>query len=607
MTHTLPSPTNAHTPHSGTRALTWHRNRFLRNGEPTQVLSGSLHYFRVHPEQWHDRLLRLRDLGLNTVDTYIPWNFHQPAADENPDFTGWRDVAAFLRSAHELGLDAIVRPGPYICAEWSNGGLPVWLTRQGMPLRTSDERFLAPVREWFSHLLPILRPLQAGNGGPIIAVQVENEFGSFGDDAAYPAALADLLRSGGITELLFTADGPTDVMLDGGAIDGALTALTLGSRAVAARELVRERRPDEPFFTAEYWNGWFDHWGHPHHIRTAPSAASTLSEIIDDGGSVSLYMAHGGTNFGLWAGANRVDGELRATVTSYDSDAPIAEDGTLTAKFHAFRAVVGATAPIVSRPPVFVAPCEVPTTAGATLDEALDILAGPTRPVGPTASFEDFGLESGLLRLSASVMLPDRSVDLVLPLVADRAHIRVGARAVGEVTVAGSVTLDGRGGPAHLDVVVESSGRVNYGWSLGEFKGLLAPALVERRAIQRWEAAPIDIAAASDAAVERLAEPSHRADSPSGAGAASAVFHLPQPADAHLALPGFGRGFAWVNGFLLGRYWRVGPQQTLYVPGPLLRAGKNVVTVLDLEQRGSRIELRDRAELGPEEEYIEQF
>lgn len=602
MTSTLPSPTTA-----PARALTWHRNRFVRNGEPTQVLSGSLHYFRVHPDQWHDRLLRLRDLGLNTVDTYIPWNFHQPDQHNGPDFTGWRDVASFLRAAHEVGLDAIVRPGPYICAEWSNGGLPVWLTGRGMPLRTSDERFLGPVREWFSHLLPVLRPLQAGHGGPIIGMQVENEFGSFGDDAAYPAALADLLRSGGITELLFTADGPTDVMLDGGTVDGVLTGLTLGSRAVAARELVRERRPDEPFFTAEYWNGWFDHWGHPHHIRTAPSAASTLSEIIDDGGSVSLYMAHGGTNFGLWAGANRVDGELRGTVTSYDSDAPIAEDGTLTEKFHAFRAVLGATAPIVSRQPTFVTPREVPTVPGVGLSEALDILAGPSRPVGPTPSFEDFGLESGMLRLRAHVLLPNRPIDLVLPLVADRAHIRVDGDAAGEVVVAGSVALNGSGRPAQIDVVVESSGRVNYGWSLGEFKGLLAPALVERRAIQRWEAAPIDIAAASESAVQRLAAPALPEDSATAPGAASAVFDLPESADAHLALTGYGRGFVWVNGFLLGRYWSVGPQQTLYVPGPLLRAGTNVVTVLDLERRGSGIQLRDRAELGPEEEYIEQF
>ncbi len=604
MTDTLPRPTVVQPDEPGASTLTWHSNRFVRDGQPVQLFSGSLHYFRVHPDQWHDRLTRLRDLGLNTVDTYVPWNFHQPRRDSAPRFDGWRDLGAFLRTAHEIGLDAVVRPGPYICAEWSNGGLPVWVTSSGAPLRTADERFLDPVREWFSALLPVLAPLQANRGGPIVAVQVENEFGSFGDDTAYPALVADMLRDGGITELLFTADGPTDIMLDGGAVDGVLTGLTLGSRAKAARELARSRRPDEPFFAAEFWNGWFDHWGHPHHIRTAPSATATLADIIDDGGNVSLYMAHGGTNFGLWAGANRVDGELRPTITSYDSDAPIAEDGTLTDKFHAMRTVLGANAPIVSATPVFVEPRTVPTTDGVDLADALDLLAGAARPLGATPTFENFDLESGLLRLRADVVLPDRPVDIVLPLVADRAHVRLAGRPLGEVNTTGSVTALGSGERSPLEIVVESLGRVNYGWSTGEFKGLLAPALVERRAIQHWQAAPVDIAAASEADVALLARPG-RGDEL--AGAASAEFELAESADAHLALQGFGRGYAWVNGFLLGRYWSIGPQQTLYVPAPLLRLGRNVVTLLDLERRGTAVELRDRPELGPEEEYIEQF
>lgn len=588
-------------------ALSWQDNRFRRAGAPVQIFSGSLHYFRVHPDQWRDRLVRLRDLGLNTVDTYIPWNFHQPHAGVAPDFTGWRDVAAFLRIAAEEGLDAIVRPGPYICAEWTNGGLPVWVTAGGVPLRSSDERFLAPMREWFAHLLPVLVPLQAREGGPIVAVQVENEFGSFGDDRAYPSHIAALLRDAGITELLFTADGPTDVMLDGGAVEGVLTALTLGSRADAARDLARSRRPDEPLLVAEFWNGWFDHWGHPHHVRAAESAAATLGDIVADGGSVSLYMAHGGTNFGLWAGANRVDGELRPTVTSYDSDAPIAEDGTLTPKFFAMRSVLGATAPLVSSAPTFVEPRVLPAVAGAGLAAALDILALPGRRMGATVTLDELGLDSGLVRLTAEVTLPARAVDLVLPQVADRAMIRRDGRTLGTVAAAGSVTVEGDGTPVGLEVLVESFGRVNYGWSVGEPKGLLAPVLVQRRAIQSWTAEPIDLAGADEAAIQRLHRAEPPADDADAAGAASAHFELSAPADAHLALPGFVRGFVWVNGFLLGRYWNIGPQQTLYVPNPLLRSGANVVTVLELERRGTSIELRDRAELGPEEEYIEHF
>lgn len=583
--------------------LTWADNRLLRYGVPTRLLSGSVHYFRIHPDQWADRLQRVKDLGLNTVDTYIPWNFHQPERGQAPEFTGWRDVERFLRIAADLGLDATVRPGPYICAEWSNGGLPVWLTGGGIPLRTSDELFLAPVREWFAQLLPRIAALQANRGGPVVAVQVENEFGSFGDDRAYPAAIARELREQGITELLFTADGPTELMLDAGAVDGVLQGLTLGSRVDAARDLARTRRPDEPLLVAEYWNGWFDHWGHPHHVRGSANAAETLGSIIEDGGSVALYMAHGGTNFGLWAGANRVDGELRATVTSYDSDAPIAEDGTLTEKFHAMRAVLGATGPIVSAPPRMVEPQGVDAVDGASLGEALASLSGPSRTVASTIAFEDMGQDSGMLLLAADVILPRGEIDLVLPRVADRAMVRVDGRAVGTVTESGTVTVTGAGGSTRVEVIVDNMGRVNYGWSLGERKGLLAPVLVERRIVQGWDAAPIDIAAAGETELALVAAPG-AADV---AGGASAVFHLPEAADAHLALPGFARGFVWINGFLLGRYWEIGPQQTLYVPAPLLRPGANTVVVLELERRGTRIELRDRAELGPEEEYIEQF
>lgn len=587
--------------------LRWAANEFHRAGEPTRILSGSLHYFRIHPDQWRDRLMRAKDLGLNTIDTYIPWNFHQPTVGDAPDFRGWRDVESFLTIAQQTGLDAIVRPGPYICAEWSNGGLPTWLTGRGIPLRSRDERFMAPVREWFATLIPRLAALQANAGGPIVALQVENEFGSFGDDSTYPSTMAELLRENGITEMLFTADGPTELMLDGGSVDGILTGLTLGSRATSARRMLRERRPDEPLLVAEFWNGWFDHWGHPHHVRSAESAAATLAEILDDHGSVSLYMAHGGTNFGLWAGANRVDGELRSTVTSYDSDAPIAEDGTLTPKFHAMRKVLGATAPIVSRPPTMVAPQRLAVTPGASLNDALEMLAAAPRTTPATVTFEELDLDAGMLRLQTTVRLPDADVELVLPDVADHAVVLLDGTRVGHVDASGSVMVRGHGREARLDVVIENAGRVNYGWSLGERKGLIAPVLVERRMIQQWEASHVDIAGLSPAALRRMTAGVGSDAAPSDAGAASAEFTLTAVADAHLALPGFERGFVWVNDFLLGRYRGTGPQETLYIPAPLLRAGRNTVTVLELERRGTVIELRDRSSLGPEEEYIEQF
>lgn len=581
--------------------LTHRDGRFWRDGSPHQILAGSMHYFRVHPDQWRDRLLRLVDLGLNTVDTYVAWNFHQPRRDEAPDFTGWRDLRRFLQTAAEVGLDAIVRPGPYICAEWTNGGLPTWLTAGHTSLRTGDGRFLEPVATWFDALLPQFTDLQACFGGPVVAVQVENEYGSFGDDPDYVPAIRDLLVRGRVRELLYTADGPTDPMLDTGAIDGALMALNFGSRADEARSVGRRRRPGEPFFCAEFWNGWFDHWGHPHHVRDASDAAATVADIVADGGSVSLYMAHGGTNFGTWAGANDVDGELRPTVTSYDSDAAVAEDGTLTEKFHAIRKALGAPEVVRSKPPAMVTPVTAPATAGTGLLAGLTELCSAPVPTYSTGSFEELGFEGPIVRYEAEVLLPDHPVELTLQEVRDRVLVYVDGVFVGSVTASGSVTVSGHGGPSRVTLIVEALGQINYGPRLGERKGLVGPVLVDgRRMIQRWNVSELPFDSWDRRAVTEAGD-----TDPRGAGFAFATVTLPEPADAHLALPGFGKGFVWVNDFLLGRYWEVGPQRTLYVPRPLLRTGDNEIVVLELERRGAEVELRDRPDLGPTEEYVE--
>jgi beta-galactosidase len=589
-------------------ALTWADGRLLRNGLPHQIFSGSLHYFRVHPDLWRDRLQRLADLGLNCVDTYIPWNFHQQHEGEPADFTGWRDLGRFIEIAAELGLDVILRPGPYICAEWSNGGLPAWVTRRDVTLRSSDPGFLDPVEAWFDELIPRIAPYQAANGGPVIAVQVENEYGSYGDDEAYLAWIAAQLTRHGITELLYTADGPTEVMLDGGSMPGIFTAATLGSKPQAARELLTSRRDGEPFLVAEFWNGWFDHWGRLHHVRGAANAAHTLEGIIADGGSVSLYMAHGGTNFGLWAGANHVDGELRPTITSYDSDAPIAEDGTLTEKFFALRGILapGAGAPVSTQPALLPAQ-RLEVEPGADLQTALDRLAGAPAPKQPAApSFEDLHLDAGLVRYRARVRLPAGAVSLRFERVADRALVFLDGERVGTVTGTGTIEVTGHARVAELTVLVENLGRVNYGPGLGEHKGLLGGVLVEqRRLVYGWTAEPV--AFDTVGAIELGALRAAGGVAGAGAGTAFATLDLAEAADTFLALPGFTKGFVWVNGFLLGRYWNIGPQHTLYVPAPLLRTGRNELVLLELEQRGAHLELRTSPELGETEEYIEEF
>ncbi|WP_252375134.1 MULTISPECIES: glycoside hydrolase family 35 protein [unclassified Nonomuraea] len=587
-------------------ALTWRGRRLHRHGVPHRMLAGGLHYFRVHPGLWRDRIRRLADLGLNTVDTYVAWNFHQPREDAPPCFDGWRDVERFIRMVGEEGLDVVVRPGPYICAEWSNGGLPSWLTARDVALRSSDPAFTAAVGRWFDELIPRIAALQAAEGGPVVAVQVENEFGSYGDDQAYLRWNREALTSRGITELLFTADGPTDLMQDGGTLPGTLAAVTLGSKPDAARRLLAARRPDEPFVVAEFWNGWFDHWGERHHVRGADSAVRVIEGIIAGGGSVSVYMAHGGTNFGLWAGANEEDGRLQPTVTSYDSDAPVAEDGTLTPKFYALREALGARGPVrvPERMPT-LPPARVPLAHRADLLAGLGAVPAPTSTGPRPASFERLGLDAGMALHTAHPRIPAGEHRLVLTDVRDRALVFCDGTFLGEAGPGRrEFPVRGAGAVVRLEVLVESLGRVNYGPGLGRHKGLIGPVLVDRRMVQGWDSTPIALQEWTEAETARALDAGPPA---TRSGFAVATVRADTPADTFLALPGSGRGLVWVNGFLLGRYWEVGPQVTLYCPAPLLRAGENTVTVLELERLGTVLELRDRAELGPVEEYVEEF
>ncbi|MET8571571.1 beta-galactosidase [Streptomyces sp. NPDC004783] len=588
--------------------LTHPHGALLRAGRPHRVLAGSLHYFRVHPDQWADRLRRLAAMGLNTVDTYVPWNFHEPRPGHYR-FTGAQDLERFLLTARETGLDVIVRPGPYICAEWDNGGLPVWLTgRPGMRLRCSHPPYLAEVERWFDELVPRIAALQAGRGGPVVAVQIENEYGSYGDDRDYVRRVRDALTERGITELLYTADGPTEPMQDGGGLPGHLAAATFGSHAREAAGLLRARRSDEPFVCAEFWNGWFDHWGEKHHVRSVESATRTLGDILDADGSVSLYMAHGGTNFGLWAGANHDGDAIQPTVTSYDSDAPIAEHGALTPKFHAFRERLRSVAPVPDGPlppdPELLPARTVPVTAAAGLLDALRAVSEPVAAPCPL-SFEELEQASGLVLYRAEPLLPSGSQTLTVSGLHDRAQVFVDGAPLGVLDrETASLDVPGRGRRVRLELLVENLGRVNYGPLLGGHKGILGGVSVGRRLVHGWAMhrlpldtwTPKDLARAVSAAAPR-----------GTAGFATARFTVPGPADTFLAFPGFAKGFVWVNGTLVGRYWETGPQRTLYVPAPLLVPGGNTVTVLELERLGERVELREEPELGPAEEYVETF
>ncbi|MFD7582899.1 beta-galactosidase family protein [Kitasatospora sp. NPDC059817] len=575
------------------------RTGFTLDGRPLRLLSGALHYFRSLPGQWPRHLRMLRAMGLNTVETYVPWNLHEPRPGTY-DFTGIADLEAFLRAAADAGLHAIVRPSPYICAEWENGGLPWWLLAEpgtagrGLPLRTGDPRFLAHVDRWYDTLIPILAAHQTTRGGNVLMVQIENEYGSYGTDRAYLAHLADGLRARGIDVPLCTSDGPEDFFLTGGALPGHLATVNFGSRATEAFAELRRHRPQDPPMCMEFWNGWFDHWGEPHTTRPAEDAAEALREILAAGASVNLYMAHGGTNFGTWAGANTADPRTgrgyQPTVTSYDYDAPLDERGAPTAKFRAFREVLAAYAdgpvPEPEELPATLPACRVELDRALPLADVVDQLStGEVRSAVPL-SFEELGLPHGLVRYRTTIPGPRTAYPLTVEGLADRAHVRVDGThlATLERDVEHEpllVPVPGAG--ARLELLVESMGRVNYGAGIGDRKGI-AGALHTQQYLHGWTADPMPLA---DGTPDRL--PWDAAVAPAaGPGAAfhRGAFEVGEPADGYLALPGWGKGYVWVNGFLLGRYWDRGPQCTLFLPWPVLRSGTNEITVLELDRSG---------------------
>nr|WP_093639819.1 beta-galactosidase [Streptomyces sp. 2224.1] len=569
----------------------------MLDGRPVRLLSGAMHYFRVHEAQWDHRLAMLRAMGLNCVETYVPWNLHEPRPGE---FRDPEALGRFLDAVRAAGLWAIVRPGPYICAEWENGGLPQWLTGPlGRRVRTRDAAYLRAVDAWFARLLPqvVARQCTAAGpggagGGPVIMVQAENEYGSYGSDGVYLAHLVERLRALGVRVPLFTSDGPEDHMLSGGAVPGLPATVNFGARAGEALAALRRRQARGPLMCMEFWCGWFAHWGQEQVPRAPEDAAAALREILECGASVNVYMAHGGTNFGGWAGANRAgalhDGALRPTVTSYDYGAPVDERGRPTEKFWRFREVLAAWAdgplPRVPEPlRVLAEPVRAVVGQWACAGDVMEVLGGAETEGGAPATFEELGVDRGVVRYRVEVPGPRGPRPLRVRGLRDRAVVWVdGVR--GPVVDTEDAVLGEVAGPASVELWVASLGRVNYGPRLGESKGITGGLLHERQFLHGVRSRGLRLDAMEDAGA--LARVPFRAAEEAGGAAGlyrGTVTVAGRPGDADLALPGWHHGFAWINGFCLGRYWDLGPQRTLYVPGPVLREGANELLLWEWE------------------------
>jgi len=578
---------------------------FLLDGQPFRILSGALHYFRVHPGHWADRIRKARQMGLNTVETYVAWNAHAPREGEFR-LDGGLDLGRFLDLIAEEGMHAIVRPGPYICAEWMNGGLPSWLYRdsgRGAGVRRRDPGYLAAVRRYLGQLAPVIVPRQVDHGGPILLVQVENEYGAYGSDKGYLAELADMVRDAGVTVPLTTVDQATEEMLTRGALPGVLATGSFGSDVPARLAVLRRHQPEGPLMCSEFWDGWFDDWGGHHHVTPAAQAAGHLEDLLRAGASVNIYMFHGGTNFGLTSGAND-KGTYQPITTSYDYDAPLDEAGNPTAKYWAFRDVIARHAPVgEDRPAAAPASPELTVMLGQSLPLwAVADRLGQWTSHDEIVTMDEIAQYQGLAIYQADVGIPAGAV-LTVGEVRDRAQVFLNRQPAGtlardhhERSVALPAVPAGRAASApgtaraRLEFLVEDQGRVDYGPRIGEAKGLIGTVALNGEPVRGWRVLPLPLDDITPVAEALRGGPAETVTTLPGPAFARAVFDLsaveqprPAPSDLFLSTAGLGKGIAWLNGFCLGRYWSRGPQRTLYVPGPVTRESGNELIILELQ------------------------
>ena len=563
------------------------KETFYLDGKPFRIISGSIHYFRVVPEYWRDRLEKLKSIGMNTVETYIPWNMHEPEKGKFV-FDGLCDVVKFVKLAEELGLYVILRPSPYICAEWEFGGLPGWLlSGEGMRLRVSDPVFMKHVQEYYQVLLPILEPLQITEGGNVILMQIENEYGYFGNDRQYMEQMRDLLRAGGIKVPLITSDSPTDESLEGGSVEGALPTGNFGSHTKERFEILKKHVKGGPLMCAEFWVGWFDHWGNGGHMRgNLNQSAADLDEMLRTG-HVNVYMFIGGTNFGFMNGSNYYDA-LTPDVTSYDYDAVLTEAGDFTEKYRVYREIIGKYAPVpqveFSTKIIKKAYGSVKETGKVGLFQALQDIAEPVESVS-TRSMERLGQYYGYVLYVSKIQNERRLEKIRLHRANDRANIFLkGKRLLDlydrELLEEHKISAEAEPGD-ELSILMENMGRVNFGPGMEEQrKGIDGCVQINGHMHHHWQqyCLPLDN-------LEKL-------DFSRGYTEGLPAFYrfelqAEETGDTFLELEGWGKGCVFVNGFNIGRFWEIGPQKRLYIPAPLLRPGKNEIIVFETEGRST--------------------
>lgn len=568
------------------------RDAFYLNGQPFKILSGAIHYFRIDPDDWYHSLFNLKALGFNTVETYVPWNAHEPHKGQF-DFSGRLDIERFIQTAQSLGLYMIVRPSPFICAEWEFGGLPAWLLEENMRIRSSDPAFIEAVSHYYDRLLEILTRYQVDQGGPILMMQVENEYGSYGEDKTYLRAVRDLMKEKGVTCPLFTSDGPWRATLRAGTLieDDVFVTGNFGSKAsynfAQMQEFFDEHGKKWPLMCMEFWDGWFTRWKEPVIHRDPEELAEAVHEVLELG-SINLYMFHGGTNFGFMNGCSARGTLDLPQVTSYDYGALLNEQGNPTEKYYAIQKMMATYYPQYPQEEPLIKEClparTLSLTAKTSLFANVHNIAQVETSLYPKR-MEELGQHTGYLLYETDVEMDAPEERLRIIDGRDRAQVYVNDRHLAtqyQTEIGKDLLIAGdEKESVNLKILLENMGRVNYGHKLladSQRKGIRTGVCVDLHFHLQWKQYPLELQDLSrlDFSKEwqENAPAFYRFD-----------FRLDCVYDTYIDMMGYGKGAVFVNGHNLGRFWEVGPTTSLYVPHGFLKEGDNTIIVFETEGR----------------------
>ena len=578
---------------------------FLLDGKPFQIISGEMHPARIPREYWRHRIQMAKAMGCNTIAVYVFWNYQESSPGVFDFSTGNKDIAAFIKLCQAEGMWVLLRPGPYVCAEWDWGGLPPYLLKiPDIKVRCMDKRYMAAVESYVRRLSKEVAPLQCNRGGPILMVQIENEYGSYGNDKGYLEALRNFWIREGIKVPFYTADGATDYMLEAGNLDGCAIGLDSGTGdgdfAAAAR-----RNPDVPSFSSETYPGWLTHWKEAWQKPDTADLIKDVTWLLQHKKSFNLYVVHGGTNFGFTAGANAFSPlQFQPDVTSYDYDAPINEQGQPTAKYYALRRVISQyVSYAVPEPPPPVPTIAIPSFTLQPFTSLWNSLPDPVQSPQPL-TMESLDQKSGLI-LYRTKLIGHKSGNLTITEPHDYALVFLNGNLVDTVFREGgkwTVKLPKSDvkDPV-LEILVEAMGHINFAQYLIDRKGITDRVTLNGMTLMNWDIFQIPLdekymqriqgvhdLGAAGGAVGNVASGGSVGGTRGPCGKQGVFFKgsfgLTTVADTYLDMSNFKKGVVWVNGHNLGRYWYVGPQQRLYCPAGWLKKGNNEVIVFDLHQ-----------------------